>query len=124
MIVAEIRQACATIRKAMVRQPPIPAKPTTTSHHSQAGSRSCLVLDATTPPLASTQVQITELSANTGDAQAFNQMTRWVMTKEEHCTKIMTLIADYCLAQRCKVRVAVENSPTNVWPTSKSEYHL
>eukprot|EP00618_Florenciella_parvula_P019291 CAMPEP_0119475964 /NCGR_PEP_ID=MMETSP1344-20130328/6665_1 /TAXON_ID=236787 /ORGANISM="Florenciella parvula, Strain CCMP2471" /LENGTH=212 /DNA_ID=CAMNT_0007509633 /DNA_START=181 /DNA_END=819 /DNA_ORIENTATION=- len=65
MIVAEIRQACATIRKAMV--------------------------------------QIGELSASTGDAQAFNQMTRWVMTKEEHCTKIMNLIADYCLAQRCKI---------------------
>ena len=64
MIVAEIRQACATIRKAMV--------------------------------------QINELSG-AGSAQAFNQMTRWVNTKEEHCTKIMNLISDYCLAQRCKI---------------------
>jgi small subunit ribosomal protein S27Ae len=64
MIVAEIRQACATIRKAMA--------------------------------------QINELSA-AGTAQAFNQMTRWVNTKEEHCSKIMTTVADYCLAQRCKV---------------------
>ena len=36
-------------------------------------------------------------------AQNFNQMTRWVNTKEEHCSKIMTTVADYCLAQRCKV---------------------
>jgi large subunit ribosomal protein L40e/small subunit ribosomal protein S27Ae/ubiquitin C len=66
MIVAEINQACATIRKAMV--------------------------------------QINELSgAGPSSAQTFNQMTRWVNTKEEHATKIMNLIADYCLAQRCKV---------------------
>ena len=64
MIVAEIRQACATIRKAMD--------------------------------------QTNELSA-AGDAQSFNQMTRWVNTKEEHCSKIMTTVADYCLAQRCKI---------------------
>jgi len=62
--VAEMKQACATIRQAMV--------------------------------------QINELSA-TMSAQNFNQMTRWVNTKEEHATKIMNLIADYCLAQRCKV---------------------
>merc|ERR1712118_460867 len=63
-IVAEIRQACATIRKAMV--------------------------------------QINELHA-APSAQNFNQMTRWVNTKEEHASKIMTTIADYCLAQRCKI---------------------
>merc|ERR1712182_93116 len=62
--VADVRQACATIRKAMV--------------------------------------QINELSAAMS-AQNFNQMTRWVNTKEEHASKIMTTIADYCLAQRCKI---------------------
>ena len=72
LIVAEIRQACATIRKAMA--------------------------------------QINELSASTGDAQAFNQMTRWVNTKEEHCSKIMSTVADYCLAQRCKI-FGTEGSP-------------
>merc|ERR1712151_1188282 len=35
--------------------------------------------------------------------QNFNQMTRWVNTKEEHAGKIMTTISDYCLAQRCKI---------------------
>mmetsp|Transcript_75808 Transcript_75808/g.162611 ORF Transcript_75808/g.162611 Transcript_75808/m.162611 type:complete len:210 (-) Transcript_75808:205-834(-) len=64
MMVAEIKQACATIRKAMV--------------------------------------QINELSAAMS-AQNFNQMTRWVNTKEEHASKIMTTIGDYCLAQRCKI---------------------
>jgi len=64
MIVAEIRQACATIRKAMA--------------------------------------EINELSS-AGGAQAFNQMTRWVNTKEEHCSKIMDTVAQYCLAQRCKI---------------------
>jgi hypothetical protein len=52
--VAEIKEACATIRKAMV--------------------------------------QINELSA-TMNAQNFNQMTRWVTTKEEHCCKIITTIS-------------------------------
>ena len=70
MIVAEINQAAATIRKAMV--------------------------------------QINELSAAAAAdaavaAQNFNQMTRWVNTKEEHASKIMTTISEYCLAQRCKI---------------------
>ena len=30
------------------------------------------------------------------------QMTRWVNTKEEHCSKIMSLISEYCMAQRVK----------------------
>ena len=47
-------------------------------------------------------VQINELSG-AGSAQAFNQMTRWVNTKEEHASKIMTTISEYCLAQRCKI---------------------
>merc|ERR1719288_444921 len=64
MMVAEVKQACATIRKAMV--------------------------------------QVNELSAAMA-AQNFNQMTRWVNTKEEHASKIMTTVADYCLAQRCKI---------------------
>ena len=58
-----IKEACATIRKAMV--------------------------------------QINELHAQ-GSPLAFNQMTRWVMTKEEHASKIITLISEYCLCQRCK----------------------
>jgi large subunit ribosomal protein L40e/small subunit ribosomal protein S27Ae/ubiquitin C len=61
--VGEVKQACATIRKAMV--------------------------------------QIVELSA-TPNAQNFNQMTRWVNTKEEHACKIITTVSEYCLCQRVK----------------------
>ena len=61
-MVGEIKEACATIRKAMV--------------------------------------QINELG--TSSPAALNQSTRWIMTKEEHCGKIITKIAEYCLCQRVK----------------------
>merc|ERR1711879_1069270 len=47
------------------------------------------------------QVQITELSANM-NALNINQMTRWVNTKEEHASKVISLISEYCLCQRVK----------------------
>ena len=46
-------------------------------------------------------VKINELSADL-NPQNFNQMTRWVNTKEEHANKIIHLAADYSLAQRVK----------------------
>merc|ERR1712054_284926 len=70
-IVAEVRQACETIRKAMV--------------------------------------QINELHA-APSAQNFNQMTRWVNTKEEHACKIITAISEYCLCQRVKP-IGVDGTP-------------
>ena len=45
--------------------------------------------------------QINELSANMSP-QNFNQMTRWVNTKEKEAQKILMLAADYSLAQRVK----------------------
>jgi ubiquitin len=63
-LVAELKEACATITKAIV--------------------------------------QGNEIFAGTMTAQSFNQATRWVNTKEEHCTKIITTIAEYCLCQRVK----------------------
>eukprot|EP00929_Paragymnodinium_shiwhaense_P037957 TRINITY_DN20131_c0_g1_i1.p1 TRINITY_DN20131_c0_g1~~TRINITY_DN20131_c0_g1_i1.p1 ORF type:complete len:210 (+),score=87.19 TRINITY_DN20131_c0_g1_i1:72-701(+) len=62
-LVAEVKEACATIKKAMV--------------------------------------QINELGANMNPLN-FNQMTRWVNTKEEHAGKIITLMGEYCLCQRVK----------------------
>merc|ERR1712113_727957 len=47
------------------------------------------------------QVQIAELSV-TMNALNFNQMTRWVNTKEEHAGKIISLVSEYCLCQRVK----------------------
>ena len=46
--------------------------------------------------------QVNEIFAGQMTAQSFNQATRWINTKEEHCSKIITLIAEYCLAQRVK----------------------
>jgi len=46
--------------------------------------------------------QINEIFGGQLSPQSFNQATRWVNTKEEHCSKIITLIAEYCLAQRVK----------------------
>jgi len=66
--VAEVTQACATIRKAMVQINELYDKPDKTA------------LD-------------------------FNQMTRWVNTKEEHACKIITVVAEYCLCQRVKKEV-------------------
>jgi len=63
---AEIKEDCATIRKAMV--------------------------------------QIGEL-ASKGDALSINQMTRWIMTKEDHCKKIITSMSEYCLCQRVKPEI-------------------
>lgn len=66
--VAEVTQACATIRKSMV--------------------------------------QINELHEKCNQsALDFNQMTRWVNTKEEHACKIITIVAEYCLCQRVKKEV-------------------
>jgi len=46
--------------------------------------------------------QVTELFAAGMNPLTFNQATRWTNTKEEHCGKIITLVAEYCLAQRVK----------------------
>jgi len=63
-LVAELKEACATITKATA--------------------------------------QIGELFNGSMTAQTFNQATRWVNTKEEHCSKIITLVGEYCLCQRIK----------------------
>jgi len=47
-------------------------------------------------------VQSADLHSGGANAQAMNQMIRWVMTKEEHCSKIITQVSDYCLCQRVK----------------------
>ena len=52
--------------------------------------------------------QINELASGLSDPLKLNQSMRWVMTKEEHCSKIIALIGEYCLCQRVK---AAELSP-------------
>ena len=38
------------------------------------------------------------------DATSMNQMTRWILTKEEHASKIQKVVSDYFLTQRIKVK--------------------
>lgn len=45
-----------------------------------------------------------------GDLLAMNQMVRWINTKEDHCAKIITTIAEYCLCQRVKKDVFKSDS--------------
>ena len=50
--------------------------------------------------------QINEIAAGgLSDPVKLNQSMRWVMTKEEHCSKIITTVAEYCLCQRVKTEV-------------------
>ncbi len=47
---------------------------------------------------------VTEIAALAGksDAQSLNQITRWVVTKEQHASHIIEVMAEYFLAQRVK----------------------
>lgn len=45
--------------------------------------------------------QIDALS-NQQDATSMNQMTRWIITKEDHASKIQEVVSDYFLTQRIK----------------------
>ena len=49
--------------------------------------------------------QSNELHAGLGaetSVQSLNQMIRWVNTKEEHASKVISLVSEYCLCQRVK----------------------
>jgi len=64
-------------------------------------------------------VQVNELFSQEGvmKAQTFNQATRWINTKEEHCSKIITTVGEYCLCQRVKP-IGADKCPF----TSEDEY--
>ncbi|KAG7352078.1 ubiquitin [Nitzschia inconspicua] len=53
--------------------------------------------------------QSAELHA-TGDLQSLNQIVRWINNKEEHCSKIITAISEYCLCQRVKKEIFSSDS--------------
>ncbi len=55
--------------------------------------------DATT--IAKAVGQIAEL-AGQDDAQSVNQVTRWVVTKEQHASHIITVVSEYFLTQKVK----------------------
>jgi len=45
--------------------------------------------------------QIAEL-AGKSDAQSINQATRWINTKEDHASRIISVVAEYFLTQKVK----------------------
>lgn len=55
--------------------------------------------DATTIGKATAQIV---LLSGKHDALAFNQATRWVMTKETHASHIITVLSEYFLTQKVK----------------------
>jgi nickel superoxide dismutase len=52
--------------------------------------------------ISKAQLQAAELMQDEITPQSVNQLARWVMTKEEHATKIQQTIAAYFMAQRIK----------------------
>ena len=52
--------------------------------------------------ISKAQLEINKGVAEEPTAQTFNQLARWVSTKEEHATKIQNTIAAYFMAQRIK----------------------
>lgn len=54
-----------------------------------------------TRTITKAMVQINSLHSQ-DDALSHNQLTRWVVTKEDHATNIQRVIADYFMAQRIK----------------------
>lgn len=71
-MVMELQQAVMTIRKAMAQT------------QALVGSSS------------------TAETTLADEALAVNQAVRWINVKEEHASKIITLVAEYCLCQRVK----------------------
>lgn len=48
-------------------------------------------------------VQAGELHSTMGsNLTHMNQVVRWITTKEQHASKIITTVAEYCLCQRVK----------------------
>ncbi len=53
--------------------------------------------------ISKAQLQLHEIAGGERDAQAINQLGRWIQTKEDHATRIQDTITHYFLAQRIKV---------------------
>mmetsp|Transcript_14985 Transcript_14985/g.42867 ORF Transcript_14985/g.42867 Transcript_14985/m.42867 type:complete len:161 (-) Transcript_14985:242-724(-) len=64
------------------------------------GRISAVLEDAST--IRKSVVQAQELHKSADKLQDLHQMIRWVNTKEDHATKIMTTVAEYFLAQKVK----------------------
>eukprot|EP00658_Telonema_sp_P-2_P033470 TRINITY_DN24562_c0_g1_i1.p1 TRINITY_DN24562_c0_g1~~TRINITY_DN24562_c0_g1_i1.p1 ORF type:complete len:159 (+),score=59.16 TRINITY_DN24562_c0_g1_i1:254-730(+) len=58
--------------------------------------------NAVTIRKAMIQVQEAEKKKAEDSLKHINQVTRWIMTKEDHACKIITLVSEYMLCQRVK----------------------
>ena len=65
-------------------------------------------------------VQSKDLHKGRVDIQEMNQIVRWINTKEDHCSKIITTVSEYCLCQRGKP--AVFESPTDYTDALKAHH--
>ena len=61
--------------------------------------------------------KIKELSQQQ-DATSMNQLTRWIMTKDEHASKIQNVVSDYFLTQRIKAKTEGSEFDTYVKQTT------
>ena len=64
--------------------------------------------------------KIKELSQQQ-DATSMNQLTRWIITKEDHASKIQKVISDYFLTQRIKAKT--EGSEYNTYVKQTTTLH-
>jgi nickel superoxide dismutase len=64
--------------------------------------------------------KIKELSQQQ-DATSMNQLTRWIMTKDEHASKIQNVVSDYFLTQRIKAKT--EGSEYNTYVKQTTTLH-
>jgi len=64
---------------------------------------------------------ITEL-AGKSDAQSFNQAARWVATKEDHASNIVTIVSEYFLTQKVKP-VAADADGYDAYLQSLADHH-
>ena len=61
--------------------------------------------------------KIKELSQQQ-DATSMNQLTRWIITKEDHASKIQKVVSEYFLTQRIKVQTKGSEFDTYVKQTT------
>ena len=64
--------------------------------------------------------KIEELSQHQ-DATSMNQLTRWIITKEDHASKIQKVVSDYFLTQRIKAKT--EGSDYNTYVKQTTTLH-
>ncbi|TWU40717.1 superoxide dismutase [Ni] [Novipirellula artificiosorum] len=53
--------------------------------------------------ISKAQLEVNKMTQSEFDAQSINQAGRWVITKEEHASRIQETIASYFMAQRIKM---------------------